>query len=105
MAQTQFYVLSRTYPFFRAPDDLTALAELLALFGTKAVVAVAEGYGKRLICSEQVPGQDLQLLCQKLAERKPSEDKNPEPGSSQGMIDFTLTKIHHTKKIRLNLRH
>ena len=28
-------ILSRTYPFFRAPDDLTALAELLALFGTK----------------------------------------------------------------------
>ena len=61
-------------------DDLTALAELLALFGTKAVQETANQYGKRLICSEQVPGQDLQLLCQTLAERKPSEYKNPEPG-------------------------
>merc|ERR1712223_232288 len=76
-------ILSRTYPFFRAPDDLTALAELLALFGTKAVQETANQYGKRLISSEQVPGQDLQLLCQTLAERKPSEYKNPEPGSSQ----------------------
>ena len=64
-------------------DDLTALAELLALFGTKAVQETANQYGKRLISSEQVPGQDLQLLCQTLAERKPSEYKNPEPGSSQ----------------------
>ena len=74
-------ILSRTYPFFRAPDDLTALAELLALFGTKALEESANQYGKRLICSEQVPGHDLQLLCQKLAERKDS--KNPEPTSTQ----------------------
>ena len=74
-------ILSRTYPFFRAPDDLTALAELLALFGTKALEESANQYGKRLICSEQVPGHDLQLLCQKLAERK--DNKNPEPTSTQ----------------------
>ena len=67
-------------------DDLTALAELLALFGTKAVQETANQYGKRLICSEQVPGQDLQLLCQTLAERKPSEYKNPEPGNKLILI-------------------
>ena len=73
-------------------DDLTALAELLALFGTKAVQETANQYGKRLICSEQVPGQDLQLLCQTLAERKPSEYKNPEPGNF--FFGFTKKKIY-----------
>ena len=42
-------ILSRTYPFFRAPDDYTALAELVALFGTKAVQDAAGQYGKIFI--------------------------------------------------------
>ena len=63
-------ILSRTYPFFRAPDDYTALAELVALFGTKAVQDAAGQYGKRLICSENASPLDLQSLCQKLAERR-----------------------------------
>jgi len=63
-------ILSRTYPFFRAPDDYTALAELVALFGTKAVQHAAGQYGKRLICSENASPLDLQSLCQKLAERR-----------------------------------
>ena len=55
-------LLSRSYPFFRwvcystdyvcvqdkflrAPDDLTALAELATVFGTKAIKEAAAGYG------------------------------------------------------------
>ena len=57
-----FHVKKKLVNFFS--DDLTALAELLALFGTKAVQETANQYGKRLISSEQVPGQDLQLLYQ-----------------------------------------
>lgn len=66
-------ILSRTYPFFRAPDDYHALAELVALFGTKAVQEAASQYGKRFVCSENVAAVDLQILCQKLAERRQSE--------------------------------
>ena len=33
--------LSRNDPFFRAPDDLTALAEITLLFGFKAVSKAA----------------------------------------------------------------
>jgi cell division control protein 7 len=70
-------ILSRTYPFFRAPDDYTALGELVALFGSKAVEEAASQYGKRFICSEKVNPVDLQGLCQKLAERRQSgEDKS-----------------------------
>ena len=69
-------ILSRTYPFFRAPDDYTALAELVTLFGIKAVQDAASQYGKRLICSENSQPIDLQVLCQRLAERRPNDDKD-----------------------------
>lgn len=75
-------ILSRTYPFFRAPDDYTALAELVALFGTKKVQEAAGQYGKRLICSEHVAPVDLQVICQRLAQRQQSEDKSQEVLSS-----------------------
>ena len=88
-------ILSRTYPFFRAPDDFTALGELVALFGTKAVQDTASQYGKRLICSENTAPVDLQSLCQKLAERRPSEDKEVSSSiclATEQAIDL-LTKI------------
>jgi cell division control protein 7 len=75
-------ILSRTYPFFRAPDDLTALAELLSMFGKKAVQEAAGQYGKRLICSELVEPVDLQVLCQRLAERRQPEEMSKETSSS-----------------------
>ncbi len=67
-------ILSRTYPFFRAPDDITALGELIAIFGNKAIEEAASHYGKRLICSEKLPPKDLQVLCMRLAERRPPEE-------------------------------
>lgn len=38
-------ILSRTYPFFRSPDDLTALAELITVFGSEEIKAVAQKLG------------------------------------------------------------
>ena len=35
-------LLSRSYPFFRSPDDMTALAELIGLFGSREVQAAAK---------------------------------------------------------------
>ena len=35
-------LLSRSYPFFRSPDDMTALAELVSLFGSRDVQAAAK---------------------------------------------------------------
>ncbi len=67
-------MLSRTYPFFRAPDDITALGEFVAIFGNKAVEEAASHYGKKLICSENIEPLDLQVLCQRLAQRRPPEE-------------------------------
>jgi len=62
-------ILSRTYPFFRAPDDVTALAEVTTIMGSDSVVQAAEQYGKNFICSEKIEAVDLQDLCYKLSVR------------------------------------
>lgn len=36
-------LFSRSYPFFRSPDDMTALAELITLFGSEKMEAAAKG--------------------------------------------------------------
>lgn len=40
-------ILSGTQPFFRSPDDLTALAEITTLFGSNAMQQMAKRLGKR----------------------------------------------------------
>ncbi|XP_043668316.1 cell division cycle 7-related protein kinase-like isoform X2 [Vespula pensylvanica] len=62
-------ILSSTQPFFRSPDDCTALAEIISIFGTQKLQHCAQKLGKKLIVSENLPGIDLMTLCQKLQKR------------------------------------
>jgi len=62
-------ILSRSYPFFRAPDDMTALAELMTLFGTKKIEAAAKRYGRRLTVSHMKEGGDLASIIRQLGSR------------------------------------
>ena len=39
-------ILSRRYPFFKAKDDLQALAQMMALFGSKQMERMASEIGK-----------------------------------------------------------
>jgi cell division control protein 7 len=39
-------ILSGSYPFFRSPDDMTALAELVTLFGSKTISETAMRLGR-----------------------------------------------------------
>ncbi|XP_029848922.2 cell division cycle 7-related protein kinase [Ixodes scapularis] len=59
-------LLSGRYPFFRAQDDLTALAEIITITGSVPVQLAAERMGKRLTLSHQKPTLDLKVLCEKL---------------------------------------
>ncbi|CAN7994338.1 unnamed protein product [Ixodes hexagonus] len=59
-------LLSGRYPFFRAQDDLTALAEIITVTGSVPVQLAAERMGKRLTLSHQKPTLDLRVLCEKL---------------------------------------
>lgn len=38
-------ILSSCSPFFSSPDDMTALSEIITLFGTEAIEKVASSYG------------------------------------------------------------
>ncbi|KAK0086165.1 hypothetical protein PV325_003670 [Microctonus aethiopoides] len=63
-------ILSATQPFFRSPDDCTALAEITVIFGTAKMQQYARRLGKKLIYSEDTTGIDLTTLCKKLRGRK-----------------------------------
>lgn len=76
-------IMSRTYPFFRAPDDVTALGELICVFGSEKVKELACQYGKKFLCSEHRSAVDLQELCRKLAQR---------PGSEAGLDNLATTE-------------
>ncbi|CAG0902173.1 unnamed protein product [Darwinula stevensoni] len=56
-------MLSRRYPFFKAPDDCTALAEIITLLGSQPVCDMADHCGKHLLLSEPVCPSDLKDVC------------------------------------------
>lgn len=62
-------ILSGSQPFFRSPDDCTALAEITTIFGSKEVQKCAQKLGKKVIFSESLPGMDIISLCLKLKQR------------------------------------
>ncbi|XP_037523357.1 cell division cycle 7-related protein kinase isoform X1 [Rhipicephalus sanguineus] len=59
-------LLSGRYPFFRAQDDLTALAEIITVIGSIPVQLAAEKMGKLLTVSHEKPVLDLKSLCERL---------------------------------------
>uniref|UniRef100_A0A023GJ60 non-specific serine/threonine protein kinase n=1 Tax=Amblyomma triste TaxID=251400 RepID=A0A023GJ60_AMBTT len=59
-------LLSGRYPFFRAQDDMTALAEIIAVIGSSSVQLAAQKMGKWLTLSAEKPSLDLRTLCERL---------------------------------------
>ena len=39
-------LLSKKYPFFKAQDDMSAMAQIVGLFGSKECSRAAKAYGK-----------------------------------------------------------
>ena len=60
---TMLCILSARYPFFKAQNDMEALAQIVTLFGSHRCVEAAHAMGKDLVCSPDVPGCDLKELC------------------------------------------
>lgn len=60
-------ILSGRYPFFEASDDLLALAELVAIFGSAELERVATSLGKRLHVGVSTKKTELDELCKKYA--------------------------------------
>lgn len=59
-------LLSGRYPFYKASDDLTALAQIMTIRGSRETIQAAKAFGKSVLCSKEVPAQDLRALCERL---------------------------------------
>ena len=59
-------LLSGRYPFFRNIDDMTALAEIIAVLGTRRVTKAAKDLNKTLIVSNEYQPMNLKELCERL---------------------------------------
>ncbi|XP_061489637.1 cell division cycle 7-related protein kinase isoform X2 [Rhineura floridana] len=67
-------LLSGRYPFYKASDDLTALAQIMTIRGSRETIQAAKTFGKSILCSKEIPAQDLRKLCEKLRGRSTSFD-------------------------------
>ncbi|XP_072505162.1 cell division cycle 7-related protein kinase isoform X2 [Notamacropus eugenii] len=59
-------LLSGRYPFYKASDDLTALAQIMTIRGSRETIQAAKTFGKSVLCSKEVPAQNLRILCERL---------------------------------------
>ncbi|XP_055921357.1 cell division cycle 7-related protein kinase [Eupeodes corollae] len=63
-------ILSSVYPFFKAPDDYVALAEMVTIFGDKAIRKTAFALGRLVTLSHWTKPLDLRKLCVRLRNHK-----------------------------------
>ena len=66
-------LLSGKYPFFRCADDMTAMAQIMTVFGKKRVMESTKHLGKYLVSNSLSSGYELRELCQKLRASKSNE--------------------------------
>jgi len=94
-------IFSRSYPFFRSPDDMTALAELISLFGSEAIQNVAKRYKRKIIASHIKEGGDLGQICKDLGERAATGESPPPCLVTEEGIDLLrrLLDIDHQERV------
>ncbi|XP_044223766.1 cell division cycle 7-related protein kinase isoform X1 [Thunnus albacares] len=86
-------LLSGRYPFFKASDDLIALTQIMTIRGSRETIQAAKTFGKAVLCSRELPRQDLRTLCETLRGRRPSPDDEVTP-LTEGSKDSPAT-LHH----------
>lgn len=59
-------MLTQRYPFFKSPDDLTALSEIAVIIGTDRLKEAAHECGRRIKFPRKIEGLDLRTLCHQL---------------------------------------
>ncbi|XP_026727999.1 cell division cycle 7-related protein kinase-like [Trichoplusia ni] len=74
--------LTARYPFFRAGDDVAALAELADLLGTEPLQRAAESLGRRVVTSSARRGLCLRKLAARLRGEAPPPAAAPPPPSA-----------------------
>ncbi|XP_031415570.1 cell division cycle 7-related protein kinase isoform X2 [Clupea harengus] len=68
-------LLSGRYPFFKASDDLVALAQIMTIRGSRETIQAAKVLGKAVVCSDELPRLDLKRLCETLRRTQPCHDE------------------------------
>lgn len=86
-------LLSGRYPFFKASDDLIALTQIMTIRGSRETIQAAKAFGKAVVCSRELPRQDLRTLCETLRGRRPSPDDEATP-LPEANNDSTGTRRH-----------
>lgn len=74
-------ILSGCYPFFRSPDDLSALAEIMTVFGTESVKKLALKLGRLVTCSVEKKAMNLRKLCERLRHHRKAGRPGIPPGA------------------------
>ncbi|KAK8875747.1 Cell division control protein 7 [Tritrichomonas musculus] len=59
-------MLTQRYPFFKSPDDLTALSEIAVIIGTDRLKEAAHECGRRIKFPKHIEGHNLRDLCHQL---------------------------------------
>ncbi|XP_025192510.1 cell division cycle 7-related protein kinase-like [Melanaphis sacchari] len=91
--------MSRCYPFFSAENDSTCLAEMITVFGDRAIKNLAKMLGRNVICEVQKPPLDLRAICRLLCHRSSVQILNPTAVSSSDGLE---TCSFCTKPIQLS---
>ncbi|XP_009700610.1 PREDICTED: cell division cycle 7-related protein kinase [Cariama cristata] len=83
-------LLSGRYPFYKASDDLTALAQIMTVRGSRETIQAAKTFGKSVLCTQVVPAQNLRTLCEKLRGTNSSCKKPQSEVPSKSVNDSAL---------------
>ncbi|XP_041277508.1 cell division cycle 7-related protein kinase isoform X1 [Onychostruthus taczanowskii] len=84
-------LLSGRYPFFKASDDLTALAQIMTVRGSRETIQAARTFGKSVVCTQVVPTQNLRTLCEKLRGTNSSCKRSQGEGPSRSENNTALS--------------
>ncbi|KAM5256390.1 cell division cycle 7-related protein kinase [Ctenodactylus gundi] len=103
-------LLSGRYPFYKASDDLTALAQIMTIRGSRETIQAAKTFGKSILCSKEVPAQDLRKLCERLrnldsytpklaSDMKKSESHDPAFSEKTDQKAFCVTQTSQAQPL------
>ncbi|XP_009869169.1 PREDICTED: cell division cycle 7-related protein kinase [Apaloderma vittatum] len=102
-------LLSGRYPFYKASDDLTALAQIMTVRGSRETIQAAKTFGKSVLCTQVVPAQNLRTLCEKLrgtnSSRKRSQGEVPGKFANDSALPLAGDKLCAPETLEEQIQH
>ncbi|XP_010078003.1 PREDICTED: cell division cycle 7-related protein kinase [Pterocles gutturalis] len=102
-------LLSGRYPFYKASDDLTALAQIMTVRGSRETIQAAKTFGKSVLCTQVVPAQNLRTLCEKLrgtsSSCKRSQGEVPSKSVHDSALPVAVDKLCAPETLGKQIQH